>query len=358
MQNTGTFEPGATSELRHDPVQRRWVIVASERGRRPIDFVTSERAEPKAEDCPFCAGREERTPPAIAIFPEGSQQEGGTWKVRVVPNKFPALRTERVLGRGAVGPFDVISGVGAHEVVIETPVHGLELMDLPVEQIAEVLRAYRERILDLRRDNRLRYILVFKNSGSAAGASLPHSHSQIMATPVTPRTVAMELTSAREHYQLKERCIFCDLLSFEFERGERIVLEDSQFVTHCPYASRFPFEMHLFPRHHAHDFAQQDDGMLSKLAVHLKEVLTRMNRVLGRPSFNFMLHTAPSIRKQPTRRHYWQTLQVDWHWHLEILPRISKVAGFEWGTGFYINPTPPEEAARYLREVDLEEDVP
>ena len=174
-----------------------------------------------------------------------------------------------------------------------------------------------------------------------------------MATPVTPRTVAMELTSAREHYQLKERCIFCDLLSFEFERGERIVMEDSEFVTHCPYASRFPFEMHLFPRHHGHDFALQDDSTLLKLAVHLKEVLGRMDKVLDKPSFNFMLHTAPSVHKQPTRRHYWQTLEVDWHWHLEILPRISKVAGFEWGTGFYINPTPPEEAARYLREVDL-----
>ena len=353
MHNFDTFEPAALSELRHDPVQKRWVIVASERGRRPNDFVSEEATEEPASECPFCAGKEEQTPPPIAVFPEGDHEGSGPWRVRVVPNKFPALRTERNLVRSGVGPFDVISGVGAHEVVIETPEHGLDLMDLPVEQITEVLRAYRERILDLRKDNRLRYILVFKNSGATAGASLPHAHSQIMATPVTPRTVAMELTSAKEHYQLKERCIFCDLLSFEFERGERIVLADGEFVTHCPYASRFPFEMHLFPRRHAHDYSQQDDATLYQLAVHLKEVLSRMVRVLDKPSFNFMLHTVPNVNKVPTRGQYWQTLEVDWHWHLEILPRISNVAGFEWGTGFYINPTPPEEAAAYLRDVEL-----
>jgi UDPglucose--hexose-1-phosphate uridylyltransferase len=356
MNNIGTLEPDALSELRHDPVQRRWVIVASERGRRPMDFVAEKRGVEREHQCPFCAGLEALTPPAIAVFPEEAKGGEIPWKVRVVPNKFPALRTERELTRAAVGPFDAISGVGAHEVVIDTPHHGLDFMELPVPQIAEVLRAYRERILDLRKDSRLRYILVFKNSGSAAGASLSHSHSQIMATPITPRTVAMELTSAREHYQLKERCIFCDLLNFEYEKGERIVLEDSEFVTHCPYASRFPFEMHLFPRRHAHDFALQDDAMLFKLATHLKSVLRRMDRVLENPSFNFLLHTVPSIHKQPTRSHYWQTVEVDWHWHLEILPRLSKVAGFEWGTGFYINPTPPEEAARYLRDVDLQED--
>jgi UDPglucose--hexose-1-phosphate uridylyltransferase len=347
------FEPSSGSELRHDPVQRRWVIVASERGKRPIDFHSGQRAEGSAANCPFCAGRESFTPPAIDVLSAAPSHDGSPWKVRVVPNKFPALRTEGSLSRAAVGPFDSISGVGAHEVVIETPEHDQQLADLPADHIALVLKAYRNRILDLRKDHRLRYILVFKNSGSEAGASLPHSHSQIMATPITPRTVAMELTAAREHYQHKERCIFCDLLNFEFEKGERVVLADSFFSTYCPYASRFPFEMHLYPRQHAHDYAEQDDEMLMKLAVHLKEILRRMNRALDNPPFNFMLHTVPSTHKQPTRRHYWQTLEVDWHWHLEILPRISNVAGFEWGTGFYINPTPPEEAARYLRDVDL-----
>jgi UDPglucose--hexose-1-phosphate uridylyltransferase len=342
MWKTGTFEASPGSELRHDPVQRRWIIVASERGRRPVEFVTEGRGEPAGGNCPFCVGREDLTPPAIAVHPEGARSGAEPWQVRVVPNKYPALRTEGELTRAGFGPFDMVSGVGAHEVVIETPQHGLDLEDLPPEHIAAVLRVYRERILDLRQDIRLRYILVFKNCGAAAGASLAHSHSQIMATPITPRTVAAELLAAREHYQHKERCIFCDLLNFEFERGERIVLLDSFFATYC-----------LYPRNHGHYFALLDDDMLYKLAVHLKEILRRMDRALNRPPFNFVLHTVPSTRKKPTRRHYWQTLEVDWHWHLEILPRITNVAGFEWGTGFYINPTPPEVAARFLRDVDI-----
>jgi len=282
----------------------------------------------------------------------GGEDDG--WQVRVVPNKFPALRVEGDLVRSGAGPYDQVSGVGAHEVVIETPEHDVELADQPVAQVARVLGAYRARILDLRRDSRLRYILVFKNCGAEAGASMGHPHSQIMATPITPRTVAMELASAREHYQLKERCIFCDLLAHEYESGERMVLLDSYFATYCPYASRFPFEMHLYPRRHGHDFAALDDDHLLRLAHHLRNVLGRMNAALDNPPYNFMLHTAPSTVQKPARPHYWDTLEADWHWHLEILPRITNVAGFEWGTGFYINPTSPEEAARYLRQVDLE----
>jgi UDPglucose--hexose-1-phosphate uridylyltransferase len=273
--------------------------------------------------------------------------------VRVVPNKFPALRVEGDLERTAEAQYDRMAGVGAHEVVIETPDHEKDLAELPPEHIAVILKAYRERIRDLRNDVRLRYILVFKNCGTSAGASLAHSHSQVMATPVTPRTVAMELASARDHFQLKERCIFCDILAQELREGERVVLLDQFFVTHCMYASRFPFEMHLHPRQHSHDFALCSDDLLSKLAHHLKEVLRRMNKALNNPPYNFILHTAPSTARRVERLHYWETLEADWHWHFEILPRITRVAGFEWGTGFYINPTAPEEAARFLRQVDL-----
>jgi UDPglucose--hexose-1-phosphate uridylyltransferase len=270
----------------------------------------------------------------------------------VVPNKFPALRVEGQLDRQAEGQYDRINGVGAHEVVIETPHHDQDLAELPVEHLAMVFRVYRERILDLSKDLRLKYIMVFKNSGEAAGASLPHSHSQIMATPINPRTLAGELWSAQQHYQVKERCIFCDILAQEFREGSRLVHVDPFFVTHCPYASRFPFEMHLHPRTHSHDFSRTDDDGLLKLAHHLKEVLRRMNRALGHPPYNYMLHTAPNVTTRGARKNYWETLELDWHWHLEILPRITNVAGFEWGTGFYINPTPPEEAAGFLRHVE------
>ncbi|MBM4354761.1 MAG: DUF4931 domain-containing protein [Deltaproteobacteria bacterium] len=351
MWKTGTYEGDPRSQLRHDPVQKRWVIVASERGHRPVEFQRPTLADGNGRDCPFCAGREGLTPPSIAQYPYNAAHNG--WRVRVVPNKFPALRVEGDLERTAAGPYDMVSGVGAHEVVIETPDHAARLAELSVEQIALVLRVYRDRLVDLRKDTRFRYILVFKNSGAAAGASLAHSHSQIMATPITPRTVAMELVSAQEHYRLKERCIFCDLLEFEHQSGERMVWMDQFFATYCPYASRFPFEMQLYPRRHSHDFALQDDDLLLKLAHHLKEVLRRMNRALDNPPYNFLLHTCPSVLSKSTRARWWETLEADWHWHLEILPRLTNVAGFEWGTGFYINPTAPEVAARYLRQVDL-----
>ena len=338
-------------ELRHDPVQHRWVIISSERGRRPLDFKANGEPDPKhtRETCPFCRGRESLTPHTILRYGDSEQD----WKVRVVANRFPALRIEGDLDRAAAGQFDRMNGVGAHEVVVETPDHDKGLADLPVDHFALVLKAYRDRIIDLSRDTRLRYVLVFKNAGASAGASLSHAHTQIMATPITPRTVAMELAAARGHYQVKERCLFCDILAQELETGQRVVKVDEDFITHCPYASRFPFEMHIHPRRHAHDFALSDDGLLRRLASHMKEVLRRMNTALGRPGYNFLIHTCPATEGRVNRSNYWSTLSLDWHWHIEILPRITNVAGFEWGTGFYINPTAPEEAARFLREVDL-----
>ncbi|MFH1531864.1 MAG: DUF4931 domain-containing protein [Pseudomonadota bacterium] len=339
------------SELRHDPVQRRWVIISTERGRRPLDFQSGGEPDPETtrKSCPFCKGREHLTPETISSYGGG----GGDWKVRVMANRFPALRVEGDLDRAAVGQFDRMNGIGAHEVVVETPDHDKGLADLPVDHLALVFRAYRDRIIDLRKDTRLRYVLVFKNEGASAGASLTHSHTQIMATPITPRTVSMELAAAREHYQIKERCLFCDIIAQELEVGRRVVKVDDDFITHCPYAARFPFEMHLHPRRHAHDFALCDDGLLRRLASHMKRVLRRMNIALGNPGYNFLIHTCPAIEGRVNRLNYWSTLSGDWHWHIEILPRITSVAGFEWGTGFYINPTAPEEAARFLREVDL-----
>lgn len=339
------------SELRHDPVQKRWVIVASERSRRPVEYSWPKADRSPDPNCPFCAGREDMTPPAIASYSiKGSSDH--LWDVRVVGNKYPALGLDRQLSRKAMGHYDRRAGVGAHEVIVETPDHFPEMGDLSVDAIGLVLQAYRDRVLALRSDPRLRYVLVFKNSGYAAGASLAHSHSQVMATPVTPRTVAMELASAREHFQIKERCIFCDILQQELNEQQRIVLVDESFVTHCPYASRFPFEMAIHPRQHAADFADCSNDLLLVLARHLKEVLVRMKKALGGPSYNMVLHTAPNIHSKPWRRHYWDTLELDWHWHFEILPRISNVAGFEWGTGFYINPVPPEIAAGTFRYID------
>jgi UDPglucose--hexose-1-phosphate uridylyltransferase len=340
-------------ELRHDPIQKRWVIIASERGRRPDDFPKLEHSMPVGF-CPFCEGNESKTPPEItALRPNGRGANSSGWQVRVVPNKFPALRIEGDLDRKGMGVHDRMNGVGAHEVIIETPRHDLSLADMPVEDLKRVIWMYRERLADLLRDSRFKYILIFKNHGAAAGASLSHPHTQLIATPVTPLTIAEELTSARDHYRYKERCLFCDMIEQELDSGERIVLANDRLVTIAPYASRFPFELFLAPRHHHHSFAEISDGMIHDLACTLKEVLLRIKRCLNDPPYNFLIHTIPNVKTTPKRTAYWDTITVDYHWHIEIMPRLTRIAGFEWGTGFYINPTAPEEAAKYLREVEI-----
>jgi UDPglucose--hexose-1-phosphate uridylyltransferase len=219
-----------------------------------------------------------------------------------------------------------------------------------VEHFTRVLRAYQERLRDLMRDHRMKYVLIFKNHGAVAGASLAHTHTQLIATSVTPRAVAVELLSCREHHQVKERCLFCDILAQELQDGSRIVREDAHYVTVTPYASRFPFEMWLMPRQHSHCFAEVPEAELRHLAVHFRDVLRRLRHVLKNPPYNFVLHTSPNTQIEPKRAHYWETIRYDYHWHLEILPRVTRVAGFEWGTGFYICPTPPEIAAGHLRD--------
>ena len=217
------------SELRHDPVQRRWVIISSERGRRPLDFQANGEPDPEVtrKSCPFCRGREHLTPQTITSYSDGGQE----WKVRVVANRFPALRIEGDLDRAAVGQFDRMNGIGAHEVIIETPDHDKGLAELPVDHIALVLKAYRDRIIDLSKDTRLRYVMVFKNAGASAGASLTHAHTQIMATPITPRTVSMELEAAKEHYQVKERCLFCDIDIFQSRVTSCIIFRHDAQIT-------------------------------------------------------------------------------------------------------------------------------
>jgi UDPglucose--hexose-1-phosphate uridylyltransferase len=339
------------SQYRYDILQRRWVIIASERGKRPQDFAVPQEGGDSGF-CPFCPGHEEKTPPEITAIREyGSRSNGPGWKVRVVPNKFPALRVEGSPEREAEGIYDRMNGIGAHEVVIETPHHRLHLADRDVEDISLILRTYRERLADLMRDSRLKYILVFKNAGEAAGATLAHPHSQIIATTVTPLIVALELNACRAHHQIKERCLICDIIKQEVASRDRLVYVDDRFVAFCPYASRFPFEIFIAPRFHQHDFSRASDHDLRGLAAVLRDVSGRLRDALENPPFNYILHTAPNANVHPHRAHYWDTIAFDFHWHLELFPRLLRVAGFEWGSGFYINPTPPEEAARYLREI-------
>ena len=268
------------SELRWDPIKLHWVIIATERGRRPRDFqVETELSGMTA--CPFCYGNEDKTPPEIfAIRPTGAPN-APNWRVRVIPNKYPALRVEGELNNRGYGMYDVMNGIGAHEVIIETPDHSRTLAELTVNEVNDVLVAYRHRYLDLRKDFRLRYMVLFKNHGTRAGATLAHSHSQLIAVPLLPPVVSTLLKVSRTYFSDKERCIFCDLIEFELREGVRVVKEFSNFVTLTPYASSSPFELRLYPKRHSHDFALMNDAQLAELAVAMKDMLMRVKTVLN-----------------------------------------------------------------------------
>ncbi|RMD95408.1 MAG: galactose-1-phosphate uridylyltransferase [Calditrichaeota bacterium] len=327
-------------ELRKDPIIGRWVIISTERGKRPSDWQL-ERQDRIGGFCPFCPGNEDKTPPEIlALRPNHSEPNTSGWSIRVVPNKFPALQIEGDLNRRGDGLYDLMNGVGAHEVIIETPEHEREFADYEAAHIENILKVFRDRIVDLRNDERFKYILVFKNHGRAAGASLEHSHSQLIATPILPKRVVEELQGASKHYQLKERCIFCDLIYQEMDANKRIISQSQDYLAIAPFASRFPYEAWILPKKHYSHYERMEDRQYGKLAYILKDVLQRINRTLDAPPFNFILHSTPI--QQPDA--------VDYHWHIEVIPKLTKIAGFEWGAGFYINPVPPEDAAFELQE--------
>lgn len=331
-------------ELRRDPVIGRWVIISSDRGARPQDFIrTPVKASPTSL-CPFCPGQEMLTPQEVLAYrPHPGEPNGPGWSLRVIPNKFPALQVEGELGREGLGIYDRMNGVGAHEVIIETANHRDALAELPAKQIEDLLWAYRDRLIDLKKDTRFRYILIFKNHGLSAGATLEHTHSQLIALPIVPTSVTEELNACRSHYREKERCLYCDILRQELSDGTRIVAENPEFVTVTPYAPRFPFEMWILPKRHAAYYEESQRAQFEFLAPILSETLRRMDRVLARPAYNYILHTSPL--HEASGPYY--------HWHVEIIPKLTQVAGFEWGTGFYINPVAPEESAKALREVTL-----
>jgi UDPglucose--hexose-1-phosphate uridylyltransferase len=258
----------------------------------------------------------------------------------VVPNKFPALRIEGDLDRRGQGLYDLMNGIGAHEVIIESPDHDRELGALPVSAVEDVVRAYRDRMQDLKRDDRFRAVLVFKNRGSDAGATVAHPHSQLIATPIVPLTVAEELEHARAYHAYRERCLFCDILHQELEERSRVVVESERVIAFAPFAARFPFETWLLPRSHAAAFEDAGEAELRDLAGVLRDVLRRLEVAVGDPPYNLLLHSAP----------FGTEAAAAYHWHLEIVPKLVGVAGFEWASGFHINPMPPEDAARVLRD--------
>jgi len=334
-------------ELRKDPITQEWVIIATERARRPSDFMhlaINEQEKPEySPTCPFCPGKELLTPPEVQAFRQGSESNTPDWWVRVVPNKFPALAIEGDLHKHGVGMYDVMNGVGAHEVIIETPKHNLEPATMNLNQLAEVLWIYRERYLDLRKDSRFKYILLFRNHGKVAGASLEHPHSQLIATPMIPIDVVNELQGAERYYQYRDRCIWCDMIKDELDSSVRVVNQTEHFIAIEPFASKYPFETWLLPQQHQASFSAMSRDRMVEFAQLMQDTLGRIARCLNSPPYNYAIHTAPCDRED----------SEVFHWHMVIMPRLTIAAGFEMGTGIYINVTSPEDAARYLREVSM-----
>jgi len=337
-------------ELRKDPIIGRWVIIATERAKRPNQFSVQSQELPQEEQCPFCEGSESQTPPEIyAIRPKQTRANTPGWDLRVVPSIAPFLRIEGDLDRQGRGVYDMMNGIGAHEIIVESSQHVGNMADLSDEQISKVISCYIDRIIDLERDRRFKYVMVFKNHGWSAGAGrITHTRSQLIATPVNPKRVKEELEGARNYYEYHERCIFCDLIKQELSNKERVIIDLDGFIAISPFAARFPFEVWILPKKHSCDFVSLDMESRQNLAKVMKQVLSKLKNGLNDPPYNYVIHTAP-FRRQKSG--YWKSIDYDYHWHIEIMPRLTRVAGFEWGTGFYICPLPPENAAEFLRGV-------
>ena len=330
-------------ELRKDPITGGWVIISTDRAKRPADFLRQPVTPQGVKQCPFCSGNEDRTPRELLVYRTHGFTGSGNWSLRVVPNKFPALRVEGDLDRQGEGLYDRMNGIGAHEVLIETPSHMRTLAELEDRQIADLFWAFRERVVDLKKDHRLRYVLLFKNHGEAAGASIEHTHSQLIALPIVPKKVQEEMDGARRYFEFKERCVYCDIVRQDIASGGRVVVETDDFLSIAPYAPRFPFETWIVPRRHQSHYEAIDERHVANLAWILSATLRKIDKVLERPAYNMIIHTAPV--QEGAMEHY--------HWHIEIMPKLTRVAGFEWGTGFYVNPTPPEESAKFLRDAGI-----
>jgi len=342
-------------ELRRDPVIGRWVIISTDRAKRPDQFASAHRKEELApgEKCPFCEGHESMTPPEIyALRRSGTARNSPGWDIRVIPSITPLLQIECELDRHGHGMYDLMNPRGAHEVIVESPRHIVE-SELTPEQIVKVSNVLLDRIGDLEKDPRIKYVLYFKNYGEAAGSGrIRHSRSQIIGTPINLQRVKEELTGAKAYHTYKDRCIFCDIIKQETAAGKRVIAESKHFIAIAQFASRFPFETWILPNEHGCDFYKVDRSKIPDFAVMIKSIFGKMRKVIGDFPYNFVLHTAP-FRRDLEKKHYWETIDYDYHWHLELLPILTRVAGFEWGSGFYINPLPPEDAAKALQEVRL-----
>jgi len=330
------------SEWRKNPITGEWVIISPERNKRTFDFI-SKTKEKGATECCLCEGHESETPPEVfSLRKRGTKPNTPGWWIRVVPNRYPALQIKGKPDVEKRGIYTMMKGTGAHEIIIETPKHKKDLFSLGNKHISEVIQVYRNRVVKLTENPYIKYVLIFKNQGEGGGASLEHSHSQIIATPMVPKRIQEELRGAKRYHQLNGRCVFCDIIAQELTIQKRVILENKMFLAFTPYTSRLPYEICILSKQHGFIFQEITQNGLTYLTQILKDTIRVMNKTLSNPSYNYFLHLP---LKMDSLEYY--------HFHLEIIPRLTKLAGFEWGTGYYINPVSPEEAAAKLRKSEL-----
>jgi UDPglucose--hexose-1-phosphate uridylyltransferase len=333
------------TELRQNLITRDWVIIATERAKRPHEFTQAdthscEHIPAYQPNCPFCVGNEHLTgTPEYLRYTEGSNHP---WNVRVVGNKYPALSVEGERTRDIAGSFRSLSGVGFHEVVIEHPSHHLTMALMSIKDITNIIKVYRQRYLELRQDSRIETIIIFKNHGKGAGTSLEHPHSQIAALPIVPYQWRDRMKEAIRYYDDTGECICCRTVSDELQAQERIIYENKSFVAFIPYAALSPFHTWIFPRRHASSFDEITPEEMLDLAITLKTVLGKLYYGLHDPDYNYTIRSIPTADQ---RTDYF-------HWYIAIVPRVSLTAGFELGSGMFINTALPEESAEFLRSVE------
>ena len=341
-----------TPEYRREPITGRWVIIAPERSQRPLGLASTKphtRLDTERDSCPFCEGREDQSPPEVLAYrAPGTQPDGPGWSLRVVPNKYPAVRDD-CEGPTTNGFHEARPAFGHHEVVIECPFHEANPARFCLARLTALFIAYRERLAALAADLRVQYVSIFKNVGAEAGASLAHSHSQVLATAVVPEAIQAEFEGTSRAFAESGRCLYCEAIA---QAESRIVAESPGFVVLAPYASRFAYELWVLPRSHSSRYESLTDAEAADLAGVIKPLLGKLDAVLSYPAYNWYIRTGPA-RSGPL---------PSFHWHLQLSPRTSRVAGFEWATGCFINPVPPERAAEELRravpppETDAPED--
>lgn len=327
------------SEIRWDLVKHNWVAVAANRALKPNDFPIAKmelEACAAAGFCPFCEGNEAYTPPEITAYRTDSQANEKGWLVRAIPNKFSAFALEGILEKTNTGIFSCYNGLGEHEVIIENPQHGVEFHELSLERIEIILDIFKQRYQDLSKDERIKYIQIYKNRGMFAGASLEHSHSQIVGLPFVPQ----ENCGLPEYYRQHNRCLLCDMLAQEKANDDRVVWANDHYIMLCPYAPRFPYETWIIPQRHSEHFAEINEEEIKDLALILKKFTGIIIDSLNNPSYNLVINTAPVNVEH----------EAGYHWYIEITPRLLVNAAVEIATGVYMNPVAPELSAVMLKE--------